>query len=184
MIVFPDNGRLALVSVIFDHQRTEIRSARSKIESLQMTQPLTLKHRKAPAGVISTVATDALVLKLQAISTHNTDYTFLVWDNFTQKYIIYGKHYWKILFNFEKKKLGSLRVKCAYTPKFEVDWVISFQCMVRNHHFQSFWSSEVWSCAPNQIISEVSPNTCTPNLKWIGWLVFQTMVTTTTFSNN
>ena len=64
-----------------------------------MSECLTLKHRETPAGVISTVATDALA---QAISTHSADYEFLIWGSFTQKYIIYGKQYWKMLFHFEK----------------------------------------------------------------------------------
>ena len=34
---------------------------------------LTLKHRKTHGYVVSTVATDALVLKHQAISIHNAD---------------------------------------------------------------------------------------------------------------
>ena len=34
---------------------------------------LTLKHRKTHGRVVSTVATDALVLKHQAISIHNAD---------------------------------------------------------------------------------------------------------------
>ena len=34
---------------------------------------LTLKHRETHGCVVSTVATDALVLKHQAISTHNAD---------------------------------------------------------------------------------------------------------------
>ena len=35
--------------------------------------PLTLKHRETHGCVVSTVATDALVLKHQAISIHNAD---------------------------------------------------------------------------------------------------------------
>ena len=34
---------------------------------------LTLKHRETHGCVVSSVATDALVLKHQAISTHNAD---------------------------------------------------------------------------------------------------------------
>ena len=36
-------------------------------------QELTLKHWETHGCVVSTVATDALVLKLQAISIHNAD---------------------------------------------------------------------------------------------------------------
>ena len=43
---------------------------------------LTLKHRETHGCVVSTVATDALVLKHQAISIHNADYTFIVLDQF------------------------------------------------------------------------------------------------------
>ena len=67
---------------------------------------LTLKHREAPAGVISTVATDALVLKHQAISTRSTDYEFMTWGSFTQE--IY--HLWETILKniipFWKKSLG------------------------------------------------------------------------------
>ena len=37
------------------------------------TSALTLKHREMHGCVVSTVATDALVLKHQAISIHNAD---------------------------------------------------------------------------------------------------------------
>ena len=43
---------------------------------------LTLKHRETHGCVVSTVATDALVLKHQAISIHNTDQAFIVLDQF------------------------------------------------------------------------------------------------------
>ena len=39
----------------------------------QLTSALTLKHRETHGFVVSTVATDALVLKHQAISIHNAD---------------------------------------------------------------------------------------------------------------
>ena len=35
--------------------------------------PLTLKHRETHGCIVSTVTTDALVLKHQAISIHNAD---------------------------------------------------------------------------------------------------------------
>ena len=38
-----------------------------------MTSPLTLKHWEMRGCVVSTGATDALVLKHQAISIHNAD---------------------------------------------------------------------------------------------------------------
>ena len=38
-----------------------------------LSQELTLKHRETHGCVVSTVATDALVLKHQAISIHNAD---------------------------------------------------------------------------------------------------------------
>ena len=65
---------------------------------------LTFKRRESPSGAINTVATDVLVLKHQAISTHSADYVFIIWASFTTKYIIYVEQYWKILFQFEKKK--------------------------------------------------------------------------------
>ena len=43
---------------------------------------LTPKHRETHGCVVSTVATDALVLKHQAISIHNADETFMVLDQF------------------------------------------------------------------------------------------------------
>ena len=45
-------------------------------------ETLTLKHRETHGCVVSTVATDALVLKHQAISIHNADKTFIVLDQF------------------------------------------------------------------------------------------------------
>ena len=50
-------------------------------------QGLTLKHRETHGCVVSTVATDALVLKHQAISIHNADKTFIVLDQFHIKNI-------------------------------------------------------------------------------------------------
>ena len=41
---------------------------------------LTLKHWETHGCIVSTVATDALVLKPQAISIHNADQTFIVLD--------------------------------------------------------------------------------------------------------
>ena len=43
---------------------------------------LTLKHRETHGCVVSTVATDALVLKHQAISIHSTDWIFITLDQF------------------------------------------------------------------------------------------------------
>ena len=51
-----------------------------------MTSPslseLTSKHGETHGCIVSTVATDALVLKHQAISIHNADLTFIVLDQF------------------------------------------------------------------------------------------------------
>ena len=44
------------------------------------------KHRETHGCVVSTVATDAPVLKHQAISIHNVDQTFIVLDQFHIKY--------------------------------------------------------------------------------------------------
>ena len=43
---------------------------------------LTPKHQETHGCVVSTVATDVLVLKHQAISIHNADQTFIVFDQF------------------------------------------------------------------------------------------------------
>ena len=43
---------------------------------------LILKHQETHGCIVSTVATDALVLKHQAISIHNADFTFIVLDQF------------------------------------------------------------------------------------------------------
>ena len=43
----------------------------------QHQQCLTLKQRETHGCVVSTMATDALVLKHQAINIHNADYTFI-----------------------------------------------------------------------------------------------------------
>ena len=42
---------------------------------------LTLKHQEMQGCVVSTVGTDAQVLKHQAISIHNADLTFIVLDH-------------------------------------------------------------------------------------------------------
>ena len=42
-------------------------------EYMDHSSALTLKHRETHGCVVSTVATDALVLKHQAISIHNAD---------------------------------------------------------------------------------------------------------------
>ena len=70
---------------------------------------LIFKRRESPSGVINTVATDVLVLKHQAISTHSADYVFIIWASFTTKYIIYGEQFWKILFRFEKRNNLSIQ---------------------------------------------------------------------------
>ena len=43
---------------------------------------LTPKHRETHGCVVSTVATDALVLKHQAISIHNADKTLIILEQF------------------------------------------------------------------------------------------------------
>ena len=50
---------------------------------------LTLKYQEMHEYKVSTVATDALVLKHQAISIHNADYTFIVLDQLPIKYYTY-----------------------------------------------------------------------------------------------
>ena len=48
---------------------------------------LTLKHRETHGCIVSTAATDALVLKHQVISILNADKTFIVLDQFHIKNI-------------------------------------------------------------------------------------------------
>ena len=43
--------------------------------------------------VLSTVATDALLLKHQGISYHKTDKIFMMLDQFHAKYYIYNEQY-------------------------------------------------------------------------------------------
>ena len=52
---------------------------------------LTHKQLEINVCVLSTVATDALVLKHQAISTHDAEYIFIVLDQFHAKYYIYNE---------------------------------------------------------------------------------------------
>ena len=53
--------------------------------ALRIQKELTFKHRETHGCVVSTVDTDALVLKHQAISIHNADLTFIVLDQFHMK---------------------------------------------------------------------------------------------------
>ena len=59
------NGLWTILSVYFIDIYTNA--------DLSLDWQLTLKHRETHGCVVSTVATDALVLKHQAISIHNTD---------------------------------------------------------------------------------------------------------------
>ena len=43
--------------------------------------------------LLNTVATDALVLKHQAISNHSADYVFIVLPYYLQKYYIYNEQH-------------------------------------------------------------------------------------------
>ena len=70
---------------------------------------LTPKHRETHVCVVSTVATDGLVLKHQAISIHNADLTFIVLDQFHTKKCTYGLQDWKIRSCFEKKMTQSFK---------------------------------------------------------------------------
>ena len=72
---------------------------------------LTLKHREMHGCIVSIVATDALVLKHQAISIHNTDWTFIVLGQFRTKIL---HLWWTTIENkkcFEKKLRSCLSVK-------------------------------------------------------------------------
>ena len=67
----------------FDPYRNVVNSVGSETYNIALTSKsdckhiavynLTLKHRETHGCVVSTVATDALVLKHQAISIHNAD---------------------------------------------------------------------------------------------------------------
>ena len=48
---------------------------------------LTHKHLETHGCILSTVATDALVLKHQTISTHSADQICIAFDQFKKKYI-------------------------------------------------------------------------------------------------
>ena len=81
---------------------------------------LTLKHRETHGCVVSTVATDALVLKHQAISIHNADKTFIVLD---QYHIKISHLWWTTLQNkitFLKKWLSRLGVNQNYSVSLEM----------------------------------------------------------------
>ena len=72
---------------------------------------LTLKHRETHGCVVSTVATDTLVLKHQAISIHSANQTFNVLDQFHIRIL---HSWWTTLENkitFWKKWPSRLRVK-------------------------------------------------------------------------
>ena len=62
-------------------------AAKAPVKSCNDMVILTPKHRETHGCVVSTVATDALVLKHQAISIHNADLTLIVLDQFHIKNI-------------------------------------------------------------------------------------------------
>ena len=81
---------------------------------------LTLKHRETHGCVVSTVATDALVLKHQAISILRTDYTFNLLDQFHMKILYFcwttfGNKitYWENWPSRLRVKSPLLRVQCG-----------------------------------------------------------------------
>ena len=73
---------------------------------------LTSKHRETHACVVSTVVTDALVLKHQAISIHNANQTLIVLDQFHIKNIAHTRLENKI--TLWKKWPSRLRVNGCY----------------------------------------------------------------------
>ena len=77
------------------------------------TSKLTHKHRETHGCVVSTVATDALVLKHQAISIHNADLTFIVLDQFHIKILHIRWTASQNEITFWKKWPSHLRVKGA-----------------------------------------------------------------------
>ena len=76
-----------------------------------MKNSLTLKHRETHGCVVSTVATDALVLKHQTISIHNADYTFIGLDQFHMKILHIRWTASENEITFWKKWPSRLRVK-------------------------------------------------------------------------
>ena len=64
------------------HTGTEEYTCINRLQRVDLQYLLTPKHRETHGCVVSTVATDALVLKHQAISIHNADWTFIVLDQF------------------------------------------------------------------------------------------------------
>ena len=77
---------------------------------LQECRMLTPKHRETHGCVVSTVATDALVLKHQAITIHNADQTFIVLDQFHIKILRLWCTRLENEISFRKKWPSSLRV--------------------------------------------------------------------------
>ena len=82
---------------------------------------LTLKHRETHECVVSTVATDALVLKYQAISIHNADETFIVLDQFHLKLLHIRWTASENEITFWKKLPSHLRVKCVWKLHIHLD---------------------------------------------------------------
>ena len=64
---------------------------------------LTLKHRETHGCLFKTVATDALVVKHQAISIHSVDKYLLYLSAFTPQYLILNERHEKVELHFEKK---------------------------------------------------------------------------------
>ena len=81
------------------------------IRSYGMSHILTLKHWETHGCVVSTVATDALVLKHQAISIHNADLTFIALDQFHIKILHIRWTASENEITFWKKWPSRLRVK-------------------------------------------------------------------------
>ena len=108
--------------------------------------------------VLSTLATDALVLKPQAISTHNADTTFLVLDQFHDKIL---HLWWKTLknkLNVEKMPQlfkGKAKLNTRSPPPFtSVNKYIHYKVWDEiTYPFQNFngCTVEVWEWINNSI---------------------------------
>ena len=90
---------------------------------------LTLKHRETHGCVVSTAATDALVLKHQVISILNADQTFIVLDQFYIKNItlfwttLENKiTFWKNL-GWGEVRWGEVRWVSEQSSEWAVEWV-------------------------------------------------------------
>ena len=75
------------------HEQTDRWSETSKTSATCLHWVLTDKHLEMHECILSTVATDALVLKHQAISIHSTDQLYSAFNQFHQKVRNFEKNF-------------------------------------------------------------------------------------------